>query len=462
MAKPPEASDTGASYPSVEPTPLARNPWGWIVLALLFALVVRGALSRSYGRDVPSNPTLKAAERSIEYAVSVAEATEGKGMGAQALERSLGDTRATLGKEPGEAAFLRLVIDRELGRKLAPADVKAARSAPAELSPAVALATTESAAKASAGASERFSVRLAAAQARERAGVSRAEARKGLVRPGFIARLGLFLVGLLGASALAVGLWIWYAMNRASGAFRPQGLPSLPMTPAEGDRFALRAALMFAAFLVGSAVIGLLRLPELSALVLQMALLGGIALYALRLPADPKVPHLSRQGLELNMNRFGERATWGVAAAIANIPILLVVTALSNLLLKNAPPPSHPSTDALLHDPGFGTILITFFLASICAPIWEETMFRGLLFQGLAGARLAPVLSALLSSFLFAAIHPQGLAAWPALAGVALMSCALLAQTRSLVPSIVMHATHNALTLAAAIIVGPVMGFFLP
>ncbi|RYG66051.1 CPBP family intramembrane metalloprotease, partial [bacterium] len=369
------------------------------------------------------------------------------------VRRSLSETRTSLGSDPGEPAFLRVVIARELGEKPSAADLKGARAVPSDLRPAAELATTDRPDRAQIerlapradgkdSNGERFSARLAAAQARERAGLPRAEARQGLVRPGYLARMALFVAGLLGASALSLMLWVWYGIGRGNGTFRPQGLPSLPMTPAEADRFALRAAGMFASFLAGSALIGLAlgslksaggRVLDPASLVAQIGLLGGIALYALRLPTDPKAPHLSRLGLELNGADLGRRVAWGVAAAFANVPILLIVTLVSSLILKYAPSPSHPSTDALTHNPALGTVVMTFFLASICAPIWEETMFRGLLFQGLVGARFRPVAGALLSSFLFAAIHPQGWAAWPGLMTVALMSCALLTQTRSLV-----------------------------
>jgi membrane protease YdiL (CAAX protease family) len=47
------------------------------------------------------------------------------------------------------------------------------------------------------------------------------------------------------------------------------------------------------------------------------------------------------------------------------------------------------------------------------------------------------------SSLLFAMVHPTGVPAWPALAAIGAMAALLTFQTRSLVPSIVMHAVHN-------------------
>ncbi|MER3496748.1 MAG: hypothetical protein C4320_08275, partial [Armatimonadota bacterium] len=103
-------------------------------------------------------------------------------------------------------------------------------------------------------------------------------------------------------------------------------------------------------------------------------------------------------------------------------------------------------------------VLKTFLFASVCAPIWEETFFRGMLFQGFQGLRWSVLASAGLSSFLFAAIHPQGFGAWGALAALAALSCALVHYTRSLVPSMVMHATWNTMALSATLLMGPLMG----
>ena len=61
--------------------------------------------------------------------------------------------------------------------------------------------------------------------------------------------------------------------------------------------------------------------------------------------------------------------------------------------------------------------------------------------------------AALVSSFLFASIHPQGPVLWAALASVALFSCFLAQKTRSLVPSITMHLAHNTTLLALTLLV---------
>jgi membrane protease YdiL (CAAX protease family) len=89
-------------------------------------------------------------------------------------------------------------------------------------------------------------------------------------------------------------------------------------------------------------------------------------------------------------------------------------------------------------------------VASIAAPIIEETMFRGVLYRQLrqVTSRWGFVPSFLLSmvvvSFVFAVIHPQGLLAVPALMMIA-FGLTLAREWRvSLLPGMVQHGIHNA------------------
>ena len=62
-----------------------------------------------------------------------------------------------------------------------------------------------------------------------------------------------------------------------------------------------------------------------------------------------------------------------------------------------------------------------FVLASVAAPVVEEIMFRGVLYRHLReasggwGRWLSVLVSVLLSSFVFAVIHPQGWVGVPVL-----------------------------------------------
>jgi membrane protease YdiL (CAAX protease family) len=89
------------------------------------------------------------------------------------------------------------------------------------------------------------------------------------------------------------------------------------------------------------------------------------------------------------------------------------------------------------------------FVACIVAPIVEETMFRGVLHRHLreASCRLRPALSvgfsALVVSFLFAVIHPQGFLAVPVLMSLALAFALVREWRGTLIPSMIAHGLNN-------------------
>ncbi len=117
--------------------------------------------------------------------------------------------------------------------------------------------------------------------------------------------------------------------------------------------------------------------------------------------------------------------------------------------------PTHPIVE-LLSRPGLAGKLQILFLGSVVAPIVEETMFRGVLYRHLRDATgrwpllLSCLVSALIVSFVFAIIHPQGLLAVPALMALA-MGFTLMRQWRgSLISSMVAHGINNALVMSLA------------
>jgi membrane protease YdiL (CAAX protease family) len=113
--------------------------------------------------------------------------------------------------------------------------------------------------------------------------------------------------------------------------------------------------------------------------------------------------------------------------------------------------PTHPVVEWLAH-PDWRLLLQVVILASVLAPLVEETMFRGVLYRHLrnATARLGRTASFLVSavvvSFLFAVIHPQGVLAVPALMALAVGLTILREWRGSLLPSMMVHGIHNGLT----------------
>jgi membrane protease YdiL (CAAX protease family) len=99
--------------------------------------------------------------------------------------------------------------------------------------------------------------------------------------------------------------------------------------------------------------------------------------------------------------------------------------------LRHVPGPEetlgHGSTELLL-------------LAVVGAPLVEEILFRGLLFQGLARS-VSPWLAALWSAALFTMLHP--VAGWPPVFLLGLATAAIFRRTRFLPAAMAVHAVYN-------------------
>jgi membrane protease YdiL (CAAX protease family) len=109
--------------------------------------------------------------------------------------------------------------------------------------------------------------------------------------------------------------------------------------------------------------------------------------------------------------------------------------------------PTHPAIESINGgDWGFAQLIV---LACLIAPLVEETMFRGVLYRQLrdaterAGHGFSVLVSALAVSFVFAAIHPQGLVALPPLMTLAFVFALVREWRGTLLPSMVAHGLNN-------------------
>ena len=118
---------------------------------------------------------------------------------------------------------------------------------------------------------------------------------------------------------------------------------------------------------------------------------------------------------------------------------------------------SHPIIVEIANG-GWNVRILLVFLAAIAAPIVEETMFRGVLYRQLRtsshrmGLVLSITISMLITSFLFAAIHPQGWVAIPALMGIAIGMNLLREWRGSLIPSMIVHGTSNGIVVSMMLV----------
>jgi membrane protease YdiL (CAAX protease family) len=138
----------------------------------------------------------------------------------------------------------------------------------------------------------------------------------------------------------------------------------------------------------------------------------------------------------------------GVVGYCAGLPIVavglgttLLFLAIQALIFTDAAPPSHPGVESML-DGTLISSLALYSLACLWAPIVEETIFRGSLFAHLRRG-WHPVLAALTVAFFFAIIHPQGLAATPALMSLGIVFCLIREWRGSLIAPILAHALNN-------------------
>jgi membrane protease YdiL (CAAX protease family) len=164
-------------------------------------------------------------------------------------------------------------------------------------------------------------------------------------------------------------------------------------------------------------------------------------------------------------------ALLGVGCYLTALPLLLgglAATLLATRLLERLglgrlfpEPPSHPIVGLAL-GADVWTWLQVVLLAAVLAPLVEETMFRGVLYRHLREAsdsRLGGVpsalFSALLSSLVFAAIHPQGLLGVPVLMALALAFALAREWRGTLLPAMLAHGLNNAsVTLLLALATG--------
>jgi membrane protease YdiL (CAAX protease family) len=269
--------------------------------------------------------------------------------------------------------------------------------------------------------------------------------------------LTVFLLGLVALIAL-VGFV-------GTGKWKPALQPTSDghVTLVLGETFAVWMGLYL--FLTIGATLIAAFLPESAAstggLVLSIAAMGG----SLAVLAFPRLRGVSatdlRAAIGLNTGRGILREVGaGVMCYVSAVPILVaggiiyfILSLIAQAISGEQAPPSHPAVE-MLGGAGALEVVLLFMLASVMAPIVEEIAFRGFLYGHLRGfvmprARLASAMvAAVVSSVIFAAIHPQGLLFVPALGGLAVGFCLYREMRGSLIAPMVAHGINNAFTLA--------------
>jgi membrane protease YdiL (CAAX protease family) len=264
------------------------------------------------------------------------------------------------------------------------------------------------------------------------------------------------IVGFLGTVGLCVFLFLMFTGKLVQGVHSGSPYGGIYV-----ETFAL-----WLAFLAGIRVLITWVSPGGSDLLVS-GIVSLVSLVALFWPVVRGIPWSQvRQDIGLTMGRQPlMEPIYGVAGYAMALP-LAFVGILITLVLINAttgtgadgdafgrtPIPAHPIIGVLAGADWWGRVQV-FVLGCLVAPIVEEIMFRGLLYRHIRewGGRtlrgFSIMLGALLVSFLFALIHPQGFLAIPPLMALAIMFALLREWRGSLVPAMVAHGINNGLLL---------------
>jgi membrane protease YdiL (CAAX protease family) len=271
----------------------------------------------------------------------------------------------------------------------------------------------------------------------------------------FAAGMGGLLLAVAGLAALVV-LSIYFATGRARSR--------LDLRQPNGGIYAETFAVWLLLFLGYSILAGLVA-PE----GYQLSLAGIAMLLSLSALAWPVLRGVPWRTVRWEIGWHGGKhplveIPLGLAAYAMSLPILVggvLVMVVLVFILQHLPgrsagtnpfapsdTPSHPIME-VISKADFWMIAQLLFLASVVAPLVEETMFRGVLHRHLReatgrwGGFLSFLVSAAIVSFLFAAVHPQGFVAIPPLMALALGFSIAREWRGSLLAPMVAHGLHN-------------------
>ncbi|HVX84501.1 MAG TPA: type II CAAX endopeptidase family protein [Phycisphaerae bacterium] len=255
-----------------------------------------------------------------------------------------------------------------------------------------------------------------------------------------LAFLGAF--GIAGiATLVGLGLLILFIVWRATGKLRPAKLPP----DASPQRRPYLTGFTIYVALISTVSLALLQLGAPN-WVLVLLYFGSpfLAILWVLICGHSWKQIRATTGFNLGKGFFREIFA-GIIGYIAGLPLLVVGVIFTILLMRlsglNA---SHPIEGAISTNPIRLAILLG--LASVYAPLTEELLFRGFLYEHLRW-RLGYVSSAIISAFIFAAVHPQGWPAIPTLGAIAFTLATLREYRGSLLPGMAAHALNNTFVL---------------
>ncbi|MDW8051200.1 MAG: type II CAAX endopeptidase family protein [Armatimonadota bacterium] len=269
---------------------------------------------------------------------------------------------------------------------------------------------------------------------------ARADAQlQSLSQSAFYAVLAMLITLACAGFGVVVGmiLLMWYILSR----------PPLPPRPEPGESpFAFDPLLWALAIFM----LAVLYLPTVRLLFSQWGIDASIPFYlAVVLLPLAYLQSVRREPGVLGRIRWfqgswGKQLRAGLMSFAMYLPLLIGLFAITFWVIPALPAEQmHPIGEEVLKNHTVGQRVWTFVQAVVLAPIVEEFVFRGALFQVLWQRTGRVWLSAFVSGYLFAVIHPQFLGGVFHLTVFGAVAALAYAHTRSLLPCIVMHALNN-------------------
>jgi membrane protease YdiL (CAAX protease family) len=265
------------------------------------------------------------------------------------------------------------------------------------------------------------------------------------------------LVGLAGI--FGFGLLLWYAaQSRGGGLPEPLAYRFSPEVRNLASGYLLETFVVYLALTIVIEVLAAIPLGFIMATmrsqdmavyaVVLVYLISGVLSF-LFLRYRVKTGGLSWEMLGLDTHNLSKDIFWGLGGYAASLPLVFVAGIISQYLTRFVQTPENPVIPLFMESSTAAGRVSLLILASVAAPFFEETFFRGALFNSFR-ARWGLVAGILLASAVFGLLHPLPLGFLPIFA-LALVLSTLSYRRGSLIPGMVTHALNNAVAFAMLI-----------
>ena len=153
----------------------------------------------------------------------------------------------------------------------------------------------------------------------------------------------------------------------------------------------------------------------------------------------------------LQKTNVGKEIAMGFYGYLAGLPILCLGLMVSAFLVKVTGMQADHPIGEMVKNASTAQIMMMVFMACIAAPILEELIFRGGIYSHLR-TKSGFLFSALISAFIFAAIHPQGISGLPVLTAIGFNLACIREWRGSIIAPITAHMINNSIAMGVTIL----------